>query len=93
MFTPIDEYSARDRDGTEVRLSREFVSYMRNDRAAHFEYEYLILEDAILIYSSSIRAWDTARGGAIITSTEREAILKDLEAAFEALGIKHRVDL
>lgn len=92
MFTPIDEYTARSRDGVEVSLSRECVSYHREDRWAHFAYEYLILEDTLLVYASAIRAWDAAHGGAIISQGERDQILKDVGRAFDALGIKYRIE-
>ncbi|MGH0034127.1 MAG: Imm74 family immunity protein [Myxococcota bacterium] len=92
MFTPVDEYTARNRDGVEVSLSREVVSYHREDRWAHFAYEYLILEDALLVYSSAIRAWDAAQGGALISPEERDQILHDVGQAFDALGIKYRIE-
>lgn len=93
MFTAVDEYTARSRSGVEVSLSREFVAYQRDDRWAHFAYEYLIFEDAILVYSSAIRCWDAAHGGAIIRSQERDAIIQDLRDAFDVLGIKYRFEV
>ena len=92
VFTPVDEYTARNRDGVEVSLSREVVSYRREDRHAHFAYEYLILEDVLLVYASAIRAWDAAEGGALISPDERDQILADVGRAFDALGIKYRIE-
>lgn len=93
MFTAVDEYTARNRDGVEIQLSSEYVTYRREGRRTRFAYEYLIFEDTLLFYTSSIRAWDTANGGAIITSSERDQVLADLGEALAVLGIKHRVEI
>jgi hypothetical protein len=93
VFTPVDEYTARSRDGVEVKLSREYVAYHREDRWAHFAYEYLILEDSLLVYASVIRAWDSSQGGAIISAAERDQILDDVGRAFDVLGIKYRIEV
>ena len=88
VFTAIDEYCARGGDGVEVRLAREHISYTKGQRSANIAFEYLIDDDALLIYQMAIRRWDPS--GEIIASIERQGILRDLSAALAAIGVKHR---
>jgi hypothetical protein len=78
-------------DGVRVQVGEGFVRYVRGGRKLTVPIEYVYGEDGILIYESTIRAWDTPQGGELIGSIERHQILKEIGEALAVLGVKHRI--
>ncbi len=78
-------------DGVRVQLGEGFVRYLRRGRVLTVPFEYVYDEDGILLYGSSIRAWDTPQGGELIGSIERHQILKEIGEGLTVLGVKHRI--
>jgi hypothetical protein len=91
LFSPIDDYTARDQRGVVVRLTDEGVCYVQRDRTLTVPVEYLYGEGTVLLYESSLREWDLPHRGEPIGSIERQQILGQIGEALDALGVKHRV--
>lgn len=75
-----------------MKLLDGHLRYARGDRSLTVPIEYVLLDARELrVYESSLRAWDTPRGGELIPSIERSAILDEIREALRALGVPHRI--
>lgn len=75
-----------------VELLDGHLRYARDERSVTVPVEYVLLDAGELrVYESTLRAWDTPRGGGIIPSIERSGILKEVVEALRALGVPHRI--
>lgn len=91
MFTRIDSARARDDRGVGVRLEGAGLRYECEDRVLTIPLEYRPEDRHVVIYESSVRAWDTPASGEIIHSVQRRDILRDVSEALGALGVAHRI--
>lgn len=91
MFTRIDASRARDDRGVGVRLEAGDLRYECEGRVLTIPLEYHPEERRVVIYESSVRAWDTPGSGEIIHSVQRRDILRDVSEALGALGVAHRI--